>query len=78
MAKTYIAQSIGKNHDWDFSVDDDGNITALTVRAEVNYGSMGMTESRDIWSSLNEGKKQQIRVVYNQVRQWFDNQFLGE
>ena len=72
-----MADKVGKNHDWDFSVDDTGNITALVIRAEVNYGSMGMMESLDIWPMLNATQKARIQEAYNLVAQWFNNQFLG-
>jgi len=76
MAKTYTADSVGKNHDWDFSVDDAGKITAMVIKAEVNYGTMGMVESLDIWPVLNAAQKVKAQEVYDLVKQWFNNQFL--
>ena len=77
MAKTFIAQSVGKNHDWDFSVDNEGNITAMNVRSEVNYGTMGMTESIDIWKLLNDIQKSQMQKVYDKVAEVFNKEILG-
>ena len=76
MLKTYTANKVGKNHDWDFSVDNDGKITAINVGAEVNYGSMGMTESLDIWSLLDTTQKERIQSIYDKVKEIFDNEFL--
>ena len=76
MAKTYTATSVGKNHDWDFSVDDAGQITAMNVRSEVNYGSMGLSESKDIWPILNATQKAQLQTAYDLVAQWFNSQFI--
>ena len=75
--KTYTAQSVSKNHDWDFSVDDDGNITKLVIKSEVNYGEMGMMEELDIWKLLNESQKSQMQSIYNKVAQVFNKQILG-
>ncbi len=77
MAKTYTAQSVGKNHDWDFSVDEDGKITALTIKGEVNYGEMGKMESLDIWPALNATQKSRLQQAFDQAGQWFNNQFLS-
>ena len=78
MARTYTAQSVGKNHDWDFSVDEKGKITALVIRSEVNYGTVGMMESLDIWGVLNTTQKARIQTAYDLINQRFNNQFLGE
>ena len=76
MAKTYTATSVGKNHDWDFSVDDAGQITAMNVRSEVNYGSMGMTESLDIWQLLNSDQKAKMQFIYDKVALVFNKHFV--
>jgi hypothetical protein len=77
MAKTFVAQSVGRNHDWDFSVDEDGNITAFVVRSEVNYGTMGMTEQLDLWPLLDERQKAKLQRGYDQVAKAFNAYFLG-
>lgn len=41
MGRTYTADKVSKNHDWDFSVDEDGKITSLIIKAEVNYDTRG-------------------------------------
>ena len=76
MVKTYTAQSVGVNHDWDFSVDSDGKITAMVVRAEVNYGTMGMTESLDIWELLNSDQKAKMQFIYDKVALVFNKHFV--
>ncbi|KKL20597.1 hypothetical protein LCGC14_2453870 [marine sediment metagenome] len=77
MAKTFTAQSVGINHDWDFDVDDNGNITALNIQSEVNYGEMGRVERFDIWASLNPAQKTKIQQGYDLAKQLFNNYFLG-
>jgi len=78
MAKTYVAQSVGKNHDWDFSVDEAGQITGLNISAEVDYtGDVRRGEVLDIWPVLNATQKAQIQTAYDLVAQWFNAQFLG-
>ena len=77
MTKTYTAKSIGKNHDWDFSVDEDSKITAINVKSEVNYGTMGMLESLDIWQLLSDAQKEKMQVIYDNVAQVFNKQILG-
>lgn len=76
MAKTYKAQSIQGNHDWDFSVDSEGDITSLVIRSEVNYGTMGMTEELDIYPHLSSTQKKELQEIYDKVKDWFDRQFL--
>lgn len=76
--KTYTAQSVGPNHDWDFVTDDQGAITALNIQGEVNYGEMGRTETINIWPALNQTQKDQLQVAYNQIAQYFRNQFVGQ
>ncbi len=77
MGKTYTAQSVSRNHDWDYTVDDNYNITALVIRAEVNYGEMGRVESLDVWPLLNPGEKTVAQQAYNRVKQIYDAHFLG-
>lgn len=79
MVKTYTAQSVGKNHDWDFTVDEDsGQITSLKISAEVDYtGGVRRGEVLDIWSVLTNTQKAKIQSAYDNARQWFNNQFLG-
>ena len=71
-------KSIAKNHDWDFEVDEDGNIIALKIRAEVNYGRVGSSESRDIWPALTDAWKADIQLAFNRTSQWFSEQFVWE
>ncbi len=77
MAKTYTADKVSKNHDFDFSVDDAGNITKMVIKAEVNYGTRGFMESLDIWPMLNQTQKDKVQQVYDKVARLFNNQFLG-
>jgi len=76
MVKTYIAQSASKNHDWNFSVDDTGNVTKMMIRAEINYGSMGRMEEIDIWGLLTDDQKVAAQAAYDKVAQIFNNEFL--
>ena len=76
MVKTYTAQGVALNHDYDFSVDAQGNITGMVVKAEVNYGSMGRLETLNIWPLLNPGQKTAIQHAYNQIAQLFNQAFL--
>jgi hypothetical protein len=52
MPKTLTAQNIASIGEVRFEVDEDGNLTKLEVTCEVNYGSMGMTETLDILPHL--------------------------
>ena len=76
MVKTYTAQSASKNHDWNFSVDDTGNVTKMVIRSEINYGSIVRMEELDIWGLLTDGQKVAAQVVYDKVAQIFNNEFL--
>ena len=76
MAKTYTAKSVGKNHDWDFSVDEEGKITAMVVRSEVNYGTRSMTEQLNIWELLNDDQKSRMQFIYDKVAELFNKHFL--
>ena len=77
MAKTYVAQSVSLNHDFDFTVDGNGNITKMVVKAEVNYGTLGMQEQLDIWPLLSAAQKVQIQQAYERICALFDAHFLG-
>lgn len=78
MAKTYTAQSVGKNHDYDFSVDNDGKITKLAIKAEVNYGEMGREEKVDVWGELTQGEKNETQRLYDIHAQLFNAHFLSQ
>ena len=77
MVKTYTAQSVGKNHDWDFSCDENGQITKLVVKSEVNYGTMGMTEELDVWPKLNDAIKQAMQDAYDKIANIFNKKYIG-
>ena len=76
MVKTYTAQSIAANHNWQFVFADGGEISGLVIKGEVNYGSMGKVETLDIWPHLTPAQQAQIQNAYNAVRTWFNKQFL--
>ena len=71
-------KSIDKNHDWDFAVDEAGNITELVIVAEINYGSMGSIAQKDIWTSLTDAQKAQMQTIYNKTKEWYAKQFVWE
>lgn len=77
MPKTYTAQSVEPNHDYDFSVGAGGLITAMVVKAIVNYGSMGREERLDIWPLLSVAQRQAIQSAYNQIGALFNQHYLS-
>lgn len=77
MAKTYTAISVGLNHDVDVQVDSQGNITAWVLNGEINYGTMGRDETLDVWPLLNPGQQTTLQLVYDNIKQLFNDHFLG-
>lgn len=77
MAKTCVAIAVGKNHDWDFDIDEFGQITKLNISSEVDYThDIRRGEVLDIWPVLNASQKAQFQVIYDLVKTWFNNQIL--
>ena len=78
MPKTYTAQSVGKNHDWDFSVDEQGNIKSLAIKSIVQYNpDFTRMEVLDVWPLLIQEKKDKAQTIYNFINQIFNAEFLG-
>ncbi len=77
MAKTYVATSIGPNHDIDIQVDGQGGITGWVLKGEVNYGEMGRGEILDIWPLLTPDQRATLQGIYDWMRQAFNDHFIG-
>lgn len=71
-------KSINENHRWDYDTDGQGSITALWIIGEVNYGSIGNMERKDIWPVLTSNQKQAVQGAFDLSSQWFSNQFEWE
>ena len=71
-------KSMGKNHDWDFTVDEDGKITALAIKTEVNYGRISQSEGRNIWPDLSQSNKDKMQRTFDDAGEWFSSQFEWE
>ena len=81
MTKTYTAMEVSDNHDIDFQVDDSGNIIKMNIVAKVTYSNgdnvFGKFESLDIWPNLTEQQKITVQTVYDDIKQWFNEQIIG-
>ncbi len=80
MAKVYEATGIAPgNHDWDYTVDETGQITALNVKGSVEYdgGEMVRAESLDIWPGMAPTLKGKVQQAYTAAVNAFNNYFMG-
>ena len=76
MAKTYTAKSI-RLQSLSFDLDDAERVIGLTVRAEVNFGEMGTSETVSLWPELSIGQQNQVQVLYNRVKAIVQDKFLA-
>ena len=82
MPKQWTAIEVqGTNHDWDFQVDDQGQITGLLIKGSVAYDNgdetMVRTESFNVWAVMNQTQKDKLQAAYTAAKNAFDNHFLG-
>ena len=68
MPKTLIAQNIARIGGLTLGLDDQGKVNSFQVTCEVNYGSMGMTETLELWDKLSSAQRTQIQTVFNLMK----------
>jgi len=76
MAKQYTAQDIVSIGNVQF-VTDNGTITAIQVTAEVNYGTMGMTEHANIWPQLTSIQRDKAQQFYDRLLVILNDEYIG-
>ena len=74
--KTHTAQTIAGVQSIQFARDHDGNVTAINVNAEVNYGTFGLNESANIWPNLNTAQRGAAQQFYDKLIQVLDNIYI--
>lgn len=84
MAQTYTATIIPGNHDVDYRIDDQGQITGMIVKSVVVYGNgeedqeLRIRKEFDIWPLLTDNQKITAQTQYAFLVELFDINFLGE
>jgi hypothetical protein len=66
MPKTLIARNVASISSVRF-VAKDGLLTSVPCQIEVNYGSMGLSDSVDVWTTMNAAQKAQLQNVYDAI-----------
>jgi len=68
MAKTLIAKNIANIGSIRFVADEAGNLTKIEVTCEVNYGTLGMTETIDLLPQLTTPQKKVAQNFYSNLK----------
>ena len=76
MGKTYKAQSLVSSLNMAIAVDGVGNVTAVKVSGEVNFGDMGREETLDIWPLITEAQKVHMQQIYEGIGHLFRKHIL--
>lgn len=81
MAKQYIAIAVDGNHDWDFDIDNAGQIIGLNIKGEVDWSDgeneRRTTERLDIWLLMTAAQKIAVQNAYDKAVLAFKNNFIG-
>ena len=77
MAKTLIAKNIANIGSIRFVADEAGNLTKIEVTCEVNYGTLGLTETVDLLPQLTSPQKATARTFYNNLKSRLEAIVLG-
>ena len=77
MAKTLIAKNIANIDSVRFEVDGAGNLTKIEVSCEVDYGTMGLSETIDLLPELTAMQKITAKAFYNNLKTKLEKVILG-
>ena len=77
MAKTLIAKNIANISSIRFEADKTGNLTKIEVTCEVNYGTMGMTETIDLLPQITSSQKTAAKAFYGNLKSKLKAIILG-
>ena len=77
MGRTYIAKNIASIGSIRFEVDEAGNPTRIEVICEVNYGTMGLTETIDLLPQLTTPQKATAKTFYSNLKSKLEAIILG-
>ena len=77
MPKTLIAKNIANINSIRFEADETGNLTKIEVTYEVNYGTMGMTETIDLLPQLTTSQKAAAKAFYDNLKSKLKAIILG-
>ena len=77
MPKTLIAKNIANINSIRFEADETGNLTKIEVTYEVNYGTMGMTETIDLLPQLTTSQKAAAKAFYGNLKSKLEAIILG-
>lgn len=75
MPKTFTAKNIISVNPIQF-VWKEGELVAIIVNCEVNYGEMSMTHQVDILEDLTQGEKKSAKQVYLRIKAKVEKAFL--
>lgn len=76
--RTYIAKDIKPNQTWRFGTDKDGNILAIMVDVEVNFGEFGRQETENIWTQFELKEREAIQRVFDSAAKSLRKLILDE
>ena len=75
MAKTFTAKNVISVNPIRF-VWKEGELVAIMVSCEVNYGEMGMSHQVDIFEDLTQAQKDKAKAVYQFIKATVEKAFL--
>lgn len=76
MPKTLTAQNIRALNSIQFQVKDNA-VTAMVCQAEVNFGTLGINQTIDLWPLLTPGQQTKIQDVYNVITALLQRELVG-
>ena len=76
MPKTFIAKNIASIQNIAFNIDDGGNVTAINVACDINFGKMGLSLTVDIWPSLTAAQKTAAQGFHNALKAIITKQLI--
>lgn len=75
MSKTFTAQNVVSVNPIKF-VWKEGELVAIMVNCEVNYGELGLPHQVDIFEDLTEDQRDKAKAVYQFIKQKVEAAFL--
>ena len=77
MAKTFTAKNVISVNPLSF-VWKEGELVAIMVNCEVNYGEMGMSHQVDIIEDMTPDQIEKAKAVYQFIKGKVESSFLGD
>lgn len=76
MPKTYVAKNIAAVNNINFVADAAGNLSAIKVSCEVNYGTFGQSEVVDMLPLLTATQAIRAKEFYQAIKAKLENIYL--